>query len=201
VHGTFTHPSPVAALVYRGDAGPGASDTLAERLDGRALFGRPLEALDADTLDLAADRLGVGAVVVLDEDIALVRRLADNPAFARIAAAGPFLIYARRAPPSIPARLAPGRWRLDATGEPGGWVSARTAYYPLWRAERGGAALAVRRGPWHTLEVRLDGAPGPIDLVYEAGTWETSGVAVTLAAAAVWIGAVLWTRRAGRPVG
>ena len=41
VHGTFTHPSPVAAFVYRGDAGGGAITMLAEQLDGVALFGRP----------------------------------------------------------------------------------------------------------------------------------------------------------------
>src|SRR5205823_462021 len=46
VHGTFTHPSPIAALVYRGDAGRGAITQLAEQLDGRTLFGERLEALD-----------------------------------------------------------------------------------------------------------------------------------------------------------
>src|SRR5262249_29307702 len=45
VGGTFTHPSPIAALLYRGDAGPGPITQLAEQLDGRSLFGRPLESL------------------------------------------------------------------------------------------------------------------------------------------------------------
>src|SRR5207237_721319 len=45
VNGTFTHPSAVAALVYRGSAGRGAITTLVERLDGESLFGRRLDAL------------------------------------------------------------------------------------------------------------------------------------------------------------
>src|SRR5882724_7194306 len=51
VHGTFTHPSPIASLIYRGDAGPGPVTRLAEQLDGRSLFGRPLESLAPETLN------------------------------------------------------------------------------------------------------------------------------------------------------
>ena len=51
VNGTFTHPSPVAALVYRGATQGGAITELVERLDGRSLFGQPLDSLDATTFN------------------------------------------------------------------------------------------------------------------------------------------------------
>src|SRR6266545_1488562 len=62
VHGTFTHPSPIAALIYRGDAGPGPITRLAEQLDGRSLFGRPLESLDPETFNGYAERLGISEI-------------------------------------------------------------------------------------------------------------------------------------------
>src|SRR5262249_28746186 len=81
VNGTFTHPSPIAALLYRGDAGPGAITRLVEQVDGVTLFGRPLEALDAQTFDRYADRLGVSVVIALDEDTMRLGFLDDNRAF------------------------------------------------------------------------------------------------------------------------
>jgi hypothetical protein len=48
VNGTFTHPSPIAARFYTGQALPPARLlTLAERLDGRRLLGEPWERLSA----------------------------------------------------------------------------------------------------------------------------------------------------------
>jgi hypothetical protein len=57
VNGTFTHPSPVAALVYRGATQGGAITELVERLDGRSLFGQPLDSLDATTFNAYVRRL------------------------------------------------------------------------------------------------------------------------------------------------
>ena len=81
--GTFTHPSPVAALVYRGDAGPGAITRFAERLDGHRLFGRPLEALEPGMLAAHADRLGISVIVALDEDAPRLRALESSSAVGR----------------------------------------------------------------------------------------------------------------------
>ncbi|HEV8641502.1 MAG TPA: hypothetical protein VGV13_10440 [Methylomirabilota bacterium] len=186
VHGTFTHPSPVAALVYRGEAGPGAITTLAERLDGHRLFGRPLDGLDAATFDFFAERLGIAAVVALDEDAGSLRFLDDNPALARRPPLGPFLVYERRAPTTLPIRMAPDRWTITLSGQPGEWVSTRVTYYPLWRAERGGAPLATRRGSIGDLEARLDAGVGPVELVYAAGAPEAAGVLVSALGFIAW---------------
>ena len=183
VHGTFTHPSPIAALVYRGDAGGRPITVLTEQLDGRTLFGRPLDALDAAEIEGYADRLGVSVVVGLDED---APRLAGLDTFmARRAQIGPFLLWQRRAV-ALPVNVGPGRWEIRPEGAPDQWVAARTTYYPLWRAEREGTALPTRRGPFWDLEVRLSPGTGPVTLVYAAGWAEIAGVTSSLAGLALW---------------
>jgi hypothetical protein len=198
VHGTFTHPSPIAALVYRGDAGPGPITRLAEELDGRSLFGRPLEALDARTFNGYADGLGIGAVVALDEDAQRLRALDDNPAFARRESPPPFLLYVRREAIDVPRATAPGRWAVTVTADRDAWVSTRTAYYPLWRATARGAPVETRRGKLGDLEVRPGGNGGrhTIDLAYAPGTPEISGVVVSLLGGVAWLAACRRRRKA-----
>ncbi|MGH7277055.1 MAG: hypothetical protein ACREJG_00045, partial [Candidatus Rokuibacteriota bacterium] len=194
VNGTFTHPSPVAAVVYRGDAGHGAITRLVERLDGEMLFGRPLDHLDAATFNRYADALGVAAVVALDDDRPRLSALEDNPVFARAPVSPPFVLYRKSAGIRLPQRIAPGRWRIDLEGTPGGWAPAGIAFYPLWRAEAQGRALPVRRGDLAQLEVRLPGGRASVDLVYEPGLAERGGTLVSVLGAA----ATLALARRGR---
>ncbi len=195
VHGTFTHPSPIAALIYRGDAGPGPITRLAEQLDGRSLFGRPLESLDPETFNGYAERLGISVVVALDEDAPRLRALDDNRVFAKRASPAPFLIYVRREAVALPRAVAPGRWTITLPADRDGWVSARTAYYPLWRARVQGEPLETRRGDLGDLEVRLSGSGSPraVDLAYGAGTPEIAGIVVSVVGGVVWL--VLSRRR------
>jgi hypothetical protein len=195
VHGTFTHPSPIAALIYRGDAGPEAITRLAEQLDGHSLFGRPLESLDAATLNHYADRLGISVVVALDEDASRLRALDENDAFQRRAAPPPFLLYARRDGIEVPRPVARDRWTVTLTADGDGWASTRTAFYPLWRASVQGAPLETRRGDLGDLEVRLGERRGPsaVDLAYGPREPEISGIAVSLVGSLVWL--VAYRRR------
>jgi len=186
VNGTFTHPSPVARLVYRGSAGPGAITTLVERLDGRSLFGRSLDELDAATFNTLADRLGVSTVVVLDEDLLKFKGFADDGELRQRSTVGPFVIFERRAAVTIPVRVAHDRWTFAVDGTTADWVTMRVAYYPLWRARRGEAPLPSRRGPAGDLEVRLDDGRGPVELRYGATAVETGATAISIAAAAAW---------------
>jgi len=178
VNGTFTHPSPMAALVYRGNAGPGAIRELVERLDGRRLFGRDLDDLDHDTFNRYADRLGVSMVVALDEDVPRLRALRDNPRFTRAPDSPPFVIHVSRTAVALPREIAPGHFRLPIDSTDDSWRSARIAYYPLWRATAGDRALATRRGAMGDLEVQGPGT-GEIDLLYAHGFAETAGLAIT----------------------
>lgn len=194
VNGTFTHPSPLAALVYRGDAGPGPITTLAERLDGRTLFGRDIAMLDVESFARYADRLGVGAVVVLDEDAPALARLLDGGAFSERVAAGPFVVLGRRAPP-LPRSAGDGRRYVDVGGTPPTWIASGLAYYPLWRARRDRAEVPTRRGPFGDLELRVAGAAGRIELEYGPGTPERVGAFVTGVATAAVLGWALAERR------
>ena len=187
IHGTFTHPSPVAAFVYRGRAGGGAITMLAEQLDGLTLFGRPLADLEATTFNDVVDRLGISTVLVFDEDLPARDAMAANGGFAPRPWSPPFVVYERRAPVPIPQEAAPGQWRVSLDGSPGDWVSARVAYYPLWRAAQDGQSLAMREGRLGELEVRLAASGRPVDLTYRAAWPEQAAVGVSGAAGLLWL--------------
>ncbi|MGH7417727.1 MAG: hypothetical protein ACREKB_08135, partial [Candidatus Rokuibacteriota bacterium] len=195
IHGTFTHPSPVAALVYRGDTGREAITELAERLDGNRLFGRPFTDLDPATFNRIADRLGISTVVVFDEDMLARRAMDANPELGLWRSTPPFFLYARRQTSPLPAEVEPGHWRVTLDGTPGTWVSAHSAYYPLWQATQDGRLLPVRRGSFGELEVKQAAAGRPVDLTYRPGAVEWTAIAVSGAAALVWLawlGARAW---------
>ena len=69
IGGTFTHPSPMAGLVYTGSAASRPLTMLAEQRDGQTLFGRPLDALTPEAFNGLARDLGSGSVVALEEDV------------------------------------------------------------------------------------------------------------------------------------
>jgi hypothetical protein len=196
VNGTFTHPSPVAAFVYRGDAGRGAITTLVERLDGHTLFGRPLATLDAPAFNRYARRLRVSAVVALDEDLPRLLALADNPDFPIGRREPPFVIWSGAAAP-LPQPLGPARWRVRLDGDPGDWTSAGVAYYPLWRATALGAPLDTRRGEVGDLEVRAPAGVTAVELSYAPGAAELAGLALSALAVVGW-GVLGWRRARSR---
>ena len=186
VHGTFTHSSPIAALVYRGHIDGGAITMLAEQLDGRTLFGEPLESLDADSLTARADRLGVVAVVALEDDVTRLGWLSENTVFRRRLSLAPFVVFVRDNPVAVPVER-DGVWRVPLVADAGGWTSARVAYYPLWRAEGDGAPLATRRGEDGLLEVRLTRATQTVTLRYRPGAPELAGIALSVVALGAWL--------------
>ena len=192
VHGTFTHPSPIAALVYRGDADDEPITELTERHDGHTLFGEPLDSLAPSQFNERAERLGIVAVVALDDDVNQLGWLDGTP-FRRRLLLAPFVVFARETAVAVPVARE-GVWRVALAGEAGGWTSARVAYYPLWRAEADGAALDTRRGDDGLLEVRLTRATQTVTLRYAAGGPELAGLALSAAALVAWAAAALKRR-------
>lgn len=196
VNGTFTHPSPIAGLLYTGSADAKAITALVEERDGAFLFGQPLAALTAGDLSRWMDLLAISAVVTTDADGEL-SALLDSPAdFLRPRAVGPFRVYLSRVPRTLPAPSGAQTWRLTPPAGARGWIAAGFAYSPLWQAAAGGRSLATRRDALGMLEVDAPGGDGPIMLHHAPGAAEKVGVAVT-ALSAVLLAAAL-ARRAGR---
>jgi len=178
VGGTFTHGSPVAAFVYRGEAGPAPITRLAEQLDGVSLFGRPLDTLDAATFEAYARRLRIAAVVALEDDAGHLAFLTD--ARYRRRAVPPFLVFVAVDSPASVRRLDGRRWEvaLDGGGE---WRSTGVAFSPLWRAEHGGRPIATRRGALGDLEAKGEPGVETIALVYGPGRVELAALALSAA--------------------
>jgi hypothetical protein len=194
INGTFTHPSPVAALVYRGSADPAPITTLVEQLDGHSLFGRRLADLDAVTFNRYADRLGVTVVVALDEDMGRLRMVDDDSQFARRPPIGPFRLYVRARSPALARAVSPVHWTIDTRAA--GWTPTGLAYYPLWQARHGSRLVETRRGEMADLEVMAPAAPATIELRYGPGVVEYAGIIVSAAAIVAWLFAAWRSARA-----
>ena len=189
INGTFTHPSPVAGLIYRGSAEHRPIRHLVERLDGDTLFGKPLEALTPEAFDPLASRLRISTVVALEEDRGRLPFVEANPLFHPPDQIGPFLIYAAREGRRMPEAVSRRRWRATLGEGHDGWAPAGIAYYPLWRAVTPSEPLAVRADALGMLEVKLPpGRTGQVDLVYGEGLWEWLGIVLSSLGLIVWGG-------------
>jgi hypothetical protein len=175
LNGTFTHPSPIAGLLYTGSANSGPVTTLVEQRDGATLFGRRLDALSTAEFSRWAEHLGVSAVVATDEDQGRLRFLDSNPDWAPPRTIGPFRLYLARAARPLPEPAGPQTWKLASPHAERSWILARFAYSPLWRAEAGGRPVPTRRDVAGMLEVEAPGGDAQITLYHRAGPAEMAG--------------------------
>lgn len=196
VGGTFTHPSPVAGLVYTGSAAPRPLTMLAEQRDGQTLFGRPLEALSPETFNQLARSLGVGLVVALEEDVGKARFLTENQSVSALSRMGSFRLFALADPDAEPVPVGFQRWRVPLPGSAPGWASLPVAYSPLWLARGDGARLPVRRDERGLLAVALVAGVAAVEIEHRAGGAEWAGGALSVVAGLVLLGG--WWSRASR---
>jgi len=180
VGGTFTHPSPVAGLVYVGSAANRPLTLLAEQRDGRTLFGVALPSLDVPTFDRYAARLGVSTVVAVEEDAGAGPFVDANPELRRSTRVGPFDVFVFRAPREVPAPSGPQRWRMSIPPGASGWVPLAIAYSPLWRVQAGGDRIPARRDALGLLEVMPPPGTAAVELEHRAGPAEWAGAAVSV---------------------
>jgi hypothetical protein len=186
VGGTFTHPSPVAGLVYTGSAANHPLTRLAEQLDGESLFGRPLDALDPATFDRLMRPLGVSTVVTLDQDARRSPFLSENPTVVYRMRIGPFIVFDLPPAPSGPEPTGFQRWRIPVvSGAAGAWVGLSVAYSPLWVARVGGRVVPVRRGGLGLVEVAIPTGVTEVELEHRPGVAEWAGVGLSVASLAL----------------
>ncbi|MFI5327824.1 MAG: hypothetical protein ACHQ7H_16445, partial [Candidatus Rokuibacteriota bacterium] len=197
VGGTFTHPSPVAGLVYTGSATPRPITMLAEQRDGRSLFGRPLEDLSPETFNQLARSLGIGLVVALEEDLGKMLFVTDNQQVRSLSRIGSFRLFAMADAVAEPVPIGIQRWRISLPASASGWVPLPIAYSPLWRARANDAPLAVRRDERGLLAVALVAPTSSVELEHRPGAAEWAGIMVSLVAVLALL--AVWWRRASRP--
>ncbi len=206
VHGTFTHPGPLAARFYTGSATPPARlDTLVEQLDGERLLGQPWERLSAESFEAFARRLRVATVVVPTADVTRARFLAASY-FPAHEAAG-FTVFERRdraTPPGSPGapwpkieRITHRRYRVLVSPSGGVWIPTGVPAYPLWQVKSAAGRLPMRADPWGLLEFRVPLDVFEAELVYSEGGWEWGALAVTLVGGLAWL-AWSWPRHDGK---
>lgn len=184
LNGTFTHPSPIAGLIYTGSAAHAPITRLVEQRDGHTLFGQGLESISPEHFERLAERLRISVVVALDEDEGRLSFLTDNADFSSPARIGPFRLFVARTARPTPAPAGPGRWRIEGGPHPGGWMSGGVAYSPLWEARAGGRAIPSRRDPLGLLEVDAPGAAAlVVELIYRPGAIEWGGLGLSLVSA------------------
>lgn len=195
VGGTFTHPSPVAGLLYTGSAANRPLTLLAEQRDGRTLFGRPLEQLDPQMFNRLAGRLGISTVVALEEDVGRSTFLKENPEFERRSRIGSFNVFTTREPRSEPTALGPQRWRVEVSSPRApAWLPVPIAYSPLWVARTGEARLGARPDDLGLLEVEVPPGAVSVELEHRPGGAEWAGVGLSLLSLAALILAAIRRR-------
>jgi hypothetical protein len=193
VHGTYTHPSPIAARFYTGQSPPPARLlTLAERLDGQRLLGEPWERLAPATFERFARRLRVGTVLVPAGEVRRAGFL--GPAYARAGEAAGFVLFERRDRPwPRVERITWRRYRVLASPAGGVWIPTGIPAYPLWRVKSAAGRLETRADDWGLLELRVPVDLFEAELVYAEGWLEWTALVLSVAGGAAWLG---WALRA-----
>jgi hypothetical protein len=195
--GTFTHPSPVAGLLYAGSAANRPLTRLAEQLDGESLFGRPLDSLDAATFNRWIVRLGVSSVIALEQDAGRALFLSENPAVVHRARIGSFIVFSFAPAPIGPEPIGSQRWRVPVGSEPiGGWAPLSIAYSPLWVARAGGVAVPVRRDELGLVQVAAPPGTARVEMEHRPGAAEWLGAGLSVLS--VGLVAAIGLRRARR---
>jgi hypothetical protein len=193
VHGTYTHPSPLAARFYTGQSAPPARLlTLAEQLDGQRLLGEPWERLSEATFDRFARRLRIGTVLVPAGDVPRARFL--GPAYVLAGEAAGFALFERRDRPwPRVERITWRRYRVLVSPTGGVWIPTGIPAYPLWQVKSAAGRLETRIDDWGLLQFRVPVDLFEAELVYVEGWLEWASLALFVVGASAWLA---WAVRA-----
>jgi len=179
--GTFTHPSPVAGLLYTGSAANRPLTRLAEQLDGESLFGRPLDALEPATFNRLIVRLGVSSVIALEQDARRASFLLENPSVVHRYRVGSFIVFFLAESRTGPEPIGSQRWRVPVASEAiGGWAPLSIAYSPLWIVRAGAMAVPVRRSDLGLVEVAVRPGTTEVEMEHRPGAAEWAGVGLSV---------------------
>jgi len=184
INGTFTHPAPLAGLVYTGSADFRPITKLVEQRDGVTLFGRPLESLGPGEIEPWIERLGISIVVASGEDAGKLGFLDASTGLLPPRMIGPFRVYIARRAAVLPQAAGSQTWRVKMDGS-AEWRAVGFAYSPLWRARSNQGPLPVRRDASGMLDVEVPAGVTEITIEHRPGVAEHLGVLISAIAAAL----------------
>ena len=203
--GTFSHWSPGARLLWVGDPWAKLLPAQVELEDDQRMLGIPWSEMSDATLLAAVRALNV-TTIVADMDDTNARGMLDAaPHFQRFWENSHFALYhvldttpawveAEGAEASLVEREA-RQWviRVDRASA-GASLTAKMAYYPLWRADAGGQRLEVAPDRYGMQQIALPpGDSYTVTLAYCEGWPEWGGLAASVAALAGAL--LLWFRK------
>ncbi len=208
VGGTFSHWSPGARLLWVGDPWASLLPGQVELEDDQRMLGIPWGELSDATLLAAVRALNVTTIVANMDDTNARAMLNSAPHFQRFWENGHFVLYhvLDTAPAWVEADGAEvhlverdaRRWviQVDRAGA-GASLTAKMAFYPLWRADAGSQRLPITPNPYGMQQIELPaGGPYTVTLAYREGWPEWAGLIATVGALSA--AAFLWLRRTVR---
>lgn len=203
--GTFSHWSPGARLLWVGDPWAKLLPAQVELEDDQRILGIPWSKMSDATLLAAVRALNV-TTIVADMDDTNARGMLDAaPHFQRFWENSHFALYhvldttpawveAEGVEVSLVERDA-RRWVIQVDrAAAGASLTAKMAYYPLWRADASGRRLEIAPDRHGMQQIALPaGGPYTVTLAYREGWPEWGGLAASVAALAVAL--LLWFRK------
>ncbi len=208
--GTFSHWSPIGALMWSGKIDPPALWGLPEDQDDRALFGVPIEKLnDAQVYDYCR-RFNITTIVASVNDFRTRAFLDASPHFESYYNNGFFFVYRVKDYASAWIDAHNADVDLLVFGDDTITLRVRAAHdaarvnvkvyaYPLWRARTdAGQVLPIARDDLALMQIALPpGENYTVALRYEEGVIEQVGALISVLSGVVWVSGVVitWWRR------
>ena len=205
VGGTFSHWSPGARLLWVGDPWASLLPAQVELEDDQRMLGIPWGQMSDATLLAAVRALNV-TTIVADMDDTNARAMLDSaPHFQRFWENGHFVLYhvAGTAPAWVEADGAEvslverdaRRWVVQVhRADAGASLTAKMAFYPLWRADARGERLQITPNQYGMQQIELPaGGPYTVTLAYRESWPEWAGLIATAVSLAVVV--LLWFRK------
>jgi hypothetical protein len=207
---TYSHWSPIAALMWVGAINPPVLRGRVEEQDDRALFGVPLEKLSDAQLFEYCRRFNITTIVASINDFHTRTFLDASPHFQSYYNNGYLFAYRVNAYENawIDAQNASvDLLSFDDTeivvrvraAQPNASVSVKVFAFPLWRARTDtGQVLSMQRDDLALMRIALPpGENYSVTLRYEEGVAEQVGALISLIAGTIFVGSTLvgfWSR-------
>ncbi|MCX7841193.1 MAG: hypothetical protein N2559_17280, partial [Anaerolineae bacterium] len=209
--GTYSHWSPIAALMWVGDLRPPILRGRAEELDDRALFGVPIEKISDQQVYDYCRRFNITTIVASVNDFRTRTFLDASPYFQSYYNNGYFFVYrvneyenawfeARNADVDLISFEDTKIVLRVRAAQDDANVTVKVYAYPLWRARTDtGHTLAITRDDLALMQIALPrGENYTVTLRYEEGIVEQVGNLISILGGTILLGSAVMAWRAER---